>query len=167
MSDPNEKFEDLIDPGESDTKAEDNHDPFAPPPPKGTIFHHDDSEPDADSFSVPTVKSPWPGHRDNIGDMQSDEKYDYKNPTGSDTETAWMRIVRHPIVNLLILTCIVVGFFTTPRYSMQYWLMVLLVIIYIPYTITYRPRWHRRYNVEWEADAEPTGCLTTNWRWWR
>jgi hypothetical protein len=167
MVDTNENNEELIDPGDGEPESADNPDPFAPPSPKASIFHTDDSEPDADSFSVPTMKSPWPGNRDNIGDTQTDEKYDYEIPRSKkkESENPLALIIGHPVVATIVISGIVIGLILVPRYSSAFWWLLLLLICYLPFARLHSPKWGRYHDAGWDNGIDRRGCLFGGW-WW-
>jgi len=142
--------------------SDDGHelnDPCAPPPPKAAIFHQDDSNPYA-------AKDKWGHQACDPSENRIDPKYHYELPYKSnDPYRSWWKWVNHPVGIVLTATVI---FGCVLVFGFVPWLIGVLIAIFIaPYWIIRRSRYQRYYNMDWEADAEPTGCFFQWYRWWR
>ena len=138
--------------------------PFAPPPPKARIFHEingdgllkDASDPVGWIESTPHKRTPY------------DQNYDYETPyRRRKGKYPWATWLNHPITVALIAATLVFGYFALPYGSPLRWLILFTVILIVPYWTYNWPRYRYRYNMDWESNAEPTGCLWPYWYWWR
>ena len=178
MPDNGKKKDEMIDlncpgsGGESRPEDPDSVDIFSPPPPKERIFH--------------TKDGPGPGGEgdltgsgsfvDGAGDRPSQQNTQPANSRdrkssgsreGGPTvyrETSW---TRHPIVMALMLIILVGAFMFIPHGFSRWW-VYLIAIMVTSYWIFPANRWRNRYNMDWESDADPTGCINPfgRWYWW-
>ena len=136
-------------------------DDFSPPPPSGRVFHTDDSNPDDLEYSGVSIR---PSTAFSI--LDHDERYDYQLPYRKITDRSMWKWAQHPIVATISFCVTIYGFFFTETYSF-FWCMAMLSALYIgQYTVVKRSRHQKRYNMEWQADAEPTGCFNAYDRYW-
>ena len=136
-------------------------DPCAPPPPKAAIFHQDDSDPYARSDK-------WEGQRDNLHETSLDPKYQYELPYKRRPPDQTWKWANHPVVVTIVCGIAIYALFFSPHQGPIFWLAVVAFIFISPYWIFQRSHHWRYYNMEWEPDAEPTGCFSpySYWWWW-
>jgi hypothetical protein len=77
-------------------------------------------------------------------------------------EMSW---TRHPIVVTLVIAAVVAIFFFGSRHGFRSWGTLLGILIITSYWVY--PWTRYRYNMDWESDADPIGCLYPyGWPWW-
>jgi len=161
MSNPPDK-DDLIDIS-GDDNGDTDSDPCAPPPPRAHIFRENNRDPHLD-FRDSTYR--WEGVKRPGGKVDRDEKYDYQVPGKKHARYPWQTWINHPIIVAIIAATLIFCYFFLPDRSPLWWIVIAIALLIVPYWTYNWPRYRYRYNMEWEPDAEPTGCLYPSWRWW-
>ncbi len=161
-SDENPDYNQDIAPSNIDgIPTHEDHDPFSPPPPKGSIFQTDDTD------SIPGPDDRWKGTGNSPGQTRLEDKYSFEMPGKKESYSSIWKIANHPVVKIITLIVLLIGVFGSTRYSPMWWCAVVASVYLGPYWIVHRPRWQRYYNQEWDARAEPTGCFYPSGRsWW-
>ena len=163
MSNPPDK-DALIDISSKDENPDGTDaDPCAPPPPKAHIFRENNRDPHLD-FRDSSHR--WEDVKSTGGKVNRDEKYDYQNPNKKPIRYPWNTWINHPIIVALICATLIFFEFRSEEYDTLGWITLIVALIIVPYWTYNGPRYRYRYNMEWEPDAEPTGCLYPSWRWW-
>ena len=135
--------------------VETDPDLFAPSAPTEAIFHTRDLPP-AETFCEPTKLS-----------LEQKLEQADQLPVRSGPEIyRGLRWVSRPVtwIVAIILVLLIMGHVS---WWIGRWLVLGILAFVTSYSIYPRNAFRRRYNMDWEADADPTGCFNRwYWFWW-
>jgi hypothetical protein len=149
---------------------------FAPPPPKAAIFHRVDN-PDSVSRggdlqgsgsyvdASDEAKTPVAPRKSGLDFIDRDDTDPLGQATrGTFSEMAW---TRHPVTVAIVVALLLLLYFGPYDLGIPRFALYIIVGVISAYWLAPWHRYQYRYNMDWQADADPTGCLYSGWRWWR
>jgi hypothetical protein len=183
MTEPKENNDELIDLSSSEARSKRfSHvdeepvqgDIFSPPPPKARIFHTIDRPSSVnkqgdlsgtDSFVDSDEEIPiGPAPRKSKLNFDRVEPDPLLTPDRNVyRQMAW---TRHPLSVGIVIVILVLLYFSPFSYGIPRFPLWIIAIVITSYWLNPWNRYRNRYNMDWEADSDPTGCLFPRWYWW-